>query len=201
MSAALNTTASSVRAVIAELPGTDPDRDRHFFTHGDRLTLLILVPDAGRVVGVARELADAGFSRIELCGGLGATWQAKVIDAVGDRARVGAVLYGFESLVQAADFKTRFADGESLGTLFLILQPGSDPDRDRVETPGRAPLLTVAVPDADTAARVARQSVERGTRLIELYGDFAPASAARVIDAVEERVPVGVVGYGTDVVH
>ncbi len=48
------------------------------------------------------------------------------------------------------------------------------------------------VPDGATAADVAAELAADGTRLFELYRGFDLAAAARVIEAVDGRAPVGV---------
>jgi len=79
---------------------------------------------------------------------------------------------------------------------FLYLAPGSDPTRDRSILEDDADRTTfVAVPDQDSAAQVALELVDHGVELVELYGGFGPTAAARVIEAVGRRVPVGSVGY------
>ncbi len=81
--------------------------------------------------------------------------------------------------------------------LFLFLEPGSDPETDRVvQDLGDAEALLVWVPDGAAAAKVASEAVADGARLMELYRGFDLASAAQVIEAVDGRAAVGVAGYG-----
>ncbi|MDB4976523.1 MAG: hypothetical protein JWN48_4864 [Myxococcaceae bacterium] len=49
-------------------------------------------------VEVARALVDEGIQLLELCGGFGPIWTAKIIAAIGGRIPVGAVAYGPESI-------------------------------------------------------------------------------------------------------
>lgn len=49
----------------------------------------------------------------------------------------------------------------------------------------------VAVPEPSAAAKVAVDLVDDGVGLIELYGGLGPKWAAQVIEAINERVPVG----------
>lgn len=53
-------------------------------------------PDQG--VEVARGLVDDGAELIELCGGFGPVWTARVIAAIDGRAPVGGVGYGPEAI-------------------------------------------------------------------------------------------------------
>ncbi|WP_378740336.1 DUF6506 family protein [Nocardia brasiliensis] len=81
--------------------------------------------------------------------------------------------------------------------LFLFLEPGANPDEDRVvQNFGESESLLVWVPDGAAAAKVAAEEVARGVRLMELYRGFDLESAAQVIDAVDGRAAVGVAGFG-----
>jgi len=57
-------------------------------------------------------------------------------------------------------------------------------------------LVGIASPEEGPAA--AAQLVSEGAQLIELCGAFGPTWTARVIEAVEGRVPVGAVSYGAE---
>jgi len=46
----------------------------------------------------ARQLVDEGVELIELCGGFGPAWTAKVLEAIGHRVPVGSVGYGPEAV-------------------------------------------------------------------------------------------------------
>jgi hypothetical protein len=98
------------RAVIFAAPGADPATDRYVFEHaGGRITL-VAVPAAEAVPAAAEQLVRKGVERLEICGGLGVAPTAAAIDAVGDRARVGAVMFGFESLPGVASYRARFEE-------------------------------------------------------------------------------------------
>ena len=56
------------------------------------------VPGPADAVAVARQLVSEGVQLLELCGGFGPVWTAKVIEAVGPDIPVGAVGYGPESI-------------------------------------------------------------------------------------------------------
>lgn len=56
-------------------------------------------------------------------------------------------------------------------------------------------LITVGVPAAAVEGAVIDELIEDGVELIELCGAFGPAEAARVIEQVGGRVPVGYVTY------
>jgi hypothetical protein len=81
--------------------------------------------------------------------------------------------------------------------LFLFLEPGTDPSKDRaaIEHSGGTTLL-VWVPDGETAAKTASELVDGGVKLVELYRGFDLSSAAKVIEAVAPRAPVAPSSYG-----
>jgi hypothetical protein len=59
-------------------------------------------------------------------------------------------------------------------------------------------MICVGVPDVQSASTEARKLVEEGVKLIELCGAFGGAGLAAVTSAVQGRVPVGAVFYGSD---
>jgi hypothetical protein len=182
--------------IIYEEAGADPATDRITTRHGDHTTTVLATGDADprSVAGLAAELVDQGADVIELCGGMGPVPQAAVLAAVGDRATVGSVMYGFESLTSVAAYKAGFAAGEFLPAAFLYLEPGSDPAIDRTVKADETTQTTfVAVPDTDAAVAVARELATQGVRLIELYGGLGPQAAAEIIAATGAQVPVGIV--------
>jgi Family of unknown function (DUF6506) len=98
------------RAIIFGGLGADPAKDRYEFEHaGGRITIVV-VPAPEAVPAAAEQLVREGVELLEVCGGLGAASAAAAIDAVGDRARVGAVMFGFESLRGAASYRARFEE-------------------------------------------------------------------------------------------
>ena len=83
--------------------------------------------------------------------------------------------------------------------LIFIQGAGTDPARDRVLVDGNGLTTTiVAVPNPQTALRVATELVDDGAEFIELSGGFSPYWTAKVIEAVNGRVPVGAVAYSAD---
>src|SRR3712207_6653032 len=75
---------------------------------------------------------------------------------------------------------------------YIYGQPGADPVADRfvIERGGQRTSL-VPVPDESAAAQVALGLIDEGVELIELCGGFCLAEAARVVEAVDGRGPVG----------
>ncbi|GLF99890.1 DUF6506 family protein [Streptomyces yaizuensis] len=155
-------------------------------------THILTAPTPAAAAVLAAEYADRGVTTVELCGATGYPWVAEVEAAVRGRARVGTVLYGFESLIGIARYKERATAGEAQRALFVHVQPGADPATDRfVRTEGAGSSTFVAVPEAAAGAAVAAEFAA-SVQLIELYGGWGPESVAAVIRAVDERVPVGV---------
>jgi hypothetical protein len=186
--------------IIYEAAEADPATDRITTRHGEHVTTVVATGDGApqSVAKLAAELVDQGADVIELCGGMGPVPEAAVLAAVGDRATVGTVMYGFESLTSVAAYKAGFAAGEFLPAAFLYLEPGSDPTVDRtVEADETTQTTFVAVPDVDAAVAAARELAADGVRLIELYGGLGPEAAARIIEATEQQIPVGLVSRVT----
>ncbi|XVQ08042.1 DUF6506 family protein [Spirillospora sp. CA-255316] len=182
--------------VIYPQPDADPAGDLVEFEGGGRRVTLVAVPDENEAAPVVERLVGEGAGLVELCGGFGPVGAARVIAAVGDRAPVGAIGYGSESLAAISRFHLTFLAGELQSELFLVLVPGADPERDRIvrEHGGGARFTAVAVPDIAAAERVAaREKVG----LIELFGGFGADAAARV-HAAAGGAPVGSIVFGIE---
>ncbi len=59
-------------------------------------------------------------------------------------------------------------------------------------------MKVVGVKDASQGVEVARAMVAEGIQLIELCGGFSPVWAGKIIEAIDYKVPVGVVAYGPE---
>ena len=83
-----------------------------------------------------------------------------------------------------------------LKAAFMFVAPEADPTEHRaiVRTP-MVELHVVGVKNYDEACEVAKKLVEEGIAAIELCGGFGHVGVARVVEAVEGRVPVGVVRF------
>jgi hypothetical protein len=89
-------------------------------------------------------------------------------------------------------------DFHSWGFIYLGLGT-ENPETDRaVIESGGLKTTIVAVPDRESAARVAVELVNAGAQTLELCGAFGPVWTARVIEATEGRVPVGAASYGME---
>lgn len=91
--------------------GDGPMPERIVRTGAGEEVTIVFVPDIGAAAGIAAELAADGVDLIELCGGFGMAGAARVTKAVGDRAAIGAVTFGIESLTEAAAYKARAEGG------------------------------------------------------------------------------------------
>ncbi len=83
-----------------------------------------------------------------------------------------------------------------LKAAFIFLAPGADPEKHKavVRTPV-VELHVVGVKDYEEACNVARKLVEDGIVAIELCGGFGHRGVAKVVEAVEGKVPVGAVRF------
>jgi hypothetical protein len=174
-------------AFIHLAPGADPATDRSVKESALDRTTFVAVPDAATAVRVATELVDGGVELIELYAGLRAPAVAAVIEAVDGRVPVGAVGYD----------DPRIAAPQSTAVIYHAMD--ADPAVDRVVSEHAGKRTTfVAIPDIDAIAGVARDLVDEGAEQIELCGGLGPVPAARVIEAVGGRVPVGAVLFGVE---
>lgn len=58
--------------------------------------------------------------------------------------------------------------------------------------------FTVGVSAPEEAIRVALKMVEDGVQLLDLCGAFGPVWTAKIIEAIDGRIPVGHVNYGIE---
>jgi len=83
-----------------------------------------------------------------------------------------------------------------LKAAFIFIAPEGDPVQHRswVKTP-QVELLAIAVKDYAEAARVSKDLIASGIKAIELCGGFGNIGTAKVVEAVEGQIPVGVVRF------
>jgi hypothetical protein len=79
-------------------PGLDPRTHRACIERPGFRAVIVGVSEAAQGPAVASELVADGIELIELCGGFGPVWTAKVIEAVKGSVPVGSVGYGPESI-------------------------------------------------------------------------------------------------------
>ena len=79
---------------------------------------------------------------------------------------------------------------------FMVLGPGFDPELNTSVTESPEFKMTVVgVPTVDEACGLVPQLIEDGAQMIELCGGFDADATARVIDAIDGKVPVGAVRF------
>jgi len=59
-------------------------------------------------------------------------------------------------------------------------------------------MKVVGVRDPSEGIAAAKEMLREGIQLIELCGGFSPVWAGKIIEAIEYKVPVGVVAYGPE---
>jgi hypothetical protein len=88
--------------------GAKAARDRIVRDNGRVRKTIVFVSEPAEGPGVAVELVDRGVELIELDGGFGSLWAARIFEATGGRAAVGFVSFGIESMEAVASFKRRY---------------------------------------------------------------------------------------------
>jgi hypothetical protein len=78
----------------------DPAKHRVTMESPSFTMVAVGVSRAEQGVAVARELVADGVQLIELCGGFGPVWTARVIEAIQGAVPVGSVGYGPEAIDQ-----------------------------------------------------------------------------------------------------
>ncbi|MBR1220856.1 hypothetical protein JQ557_22840 [Bradyrhizobium sp. U87765 SZCCT0131] len=76
----------------------DPARHRMVMSSKRFEMIAVGVSQASDGPAIARQLVDDGVQLLELCGGFGPVWTARIIDAIGGRIPVGSVGYGPEAI-------------------------------------------------------------------------------------------------------
>ena len=61
-------------------------------------------------------------------------------------------------------------------------------------------MVAIGVGSAADGPVAAKKLVDDGAELIELCGAFGPIWTAKVIEAIDAKVPVGFVGYGPEAI-
>jgi hypothetical protein len=77
-----------------------------------------------------------------------------------------------------------------------------DPLNNRAEIKTDTMLfISIGVKHLEDAARVAKEEVEKGAQLIELCGAFGVSGTQKVIEGIDNQVPVGNVQYSLADMH
>ncbi|MFN2112354.1 MAG: DUF6506 family protein [Anaerolineales bacterium] len=81
---------------------------------------------------------------------------------------------------------------------YLVFGPDYSSDSTAIIQTESLKTRIVGVDSLEKAEETARELVSDGVQLIELCGWFGPQGAARIIEAVGEKVPVGFIAHGSD---
>lgn len=84
---------------------------------------------------------------------------------------------------------------------YIFLSPDFDPTQHRTELKSNlCTYITVGIDmnSKEQVIDVAKQLVAEGVQLLELCGGFGPLWLARVNDAINGAIPIGVVMYGPE---
>ena len=92
---------------IVKGAGYDPIRHTVTLESAEMTTIMVGVSMPEQVLPVARQMVADGIQLIELCGGFGPVWTARVIEAISGAVPVGAVAYGPESIDQMHELFSR----------------------------------------------------------------------------------------------
>jgi hypothetical protein len=85
---------------IVKGTGYDPDRHTMSLQSPEFTTMVVGVSVPEQALPVAKQMVASGIQLIELCGGFGPIWTARIIDAIDRAVPVGSVAYGPESIDQ-----------------------------------------------------------------------------------------------------
>jgi hypothetical protein len=88
--------------------GADSKTSRIVRDNGRVRKTIVFVSEPAEGPAIAVELADQGVELIELDGGFGSLWAARIFEAINGRAAVGFVSFGIESMETVAAFKQRY---------------------------------------------------------------------------------------------
>lgn len=183
--------------VIFEVEGADAAKDRFTFSAQDTSLTVVAIPSSDLLGRIVKEVMDISpVTHIELCGGMGFSWPARLRSAVPTlrSVHIGAISYGFESLDSVHWYKEAYTRGESLREVFFFVVPGIKTTRVDL-THGLVSTSLIAL-DSSRLKGVSQELKDERIHLIELYGDVSAEDIATVLkNTGNGEIPVGVPTY------
>ena len=84
----------------------------------------------------------------------------------------------------------------SLKAAFIFLAPQADPSQHQadIQTP-QVTLLVRGVQNYQEAVNLAQQLLTEGVQALELCGGFGNIGTAKIVEAIEHKIPVGTVRF------
>jgi len=169
--------------------GLDPVNYKGSLTSSDFAAEVFGVSSEEDTLKAAEALASRGAAFINLCGDYNGDQAAALARHLNGAVKVSHVKYSPEEsrkMEQLTDFS-------EYG--FIVHGEGFHPHSHnlRLEAPGCNTRL-VGAETMEEAEEAARKMVDDGISFIELCGAFSGEMTARIIQAVESRVPVGSAG-------
>lgn len=178
-----------VFGLILNGPGLDPAVYHGIIDSADFSAEVYGVSGEEDTRKAAEALASRGAAFINLCGDYNGDQAATLARHLKGAVKVSHVKYS----PQEARKLEQLADFSEYG--FIVHGEGFHPRSHslRLEAPGCNTRL-VGAETMEEAEEAARRMVKDGIHFIELCGAFTGAMTARIIEAVEGRVPVGSAG-------
>lgn len=85
---------------------------------------------------------------------------------------------------------------------FIVTAPGLNPQNHRMEMKtDNFTMIAIGISHPSEGAEVALKLKEEGIQLLELCGGFGPTWTAKIIETLNNSIPVGAVAYGPEAIN